>query len=78
MRFIDKKSLDRLSFQNLLDRVEPFSPYGKKILIDIKPFIKGQENKLEAEFDKLEKLSLFRQENIGIVEEIEQDRKSVV
>ena len=77
MRFIDKKSLDRLSFQNLLDRVEPFSPYGKKILVDIKPFIKGQENKLEAEFDKLEKLSLFRQENIGIVEEIEHDLSSL-
>ena len=38
MRFIDDKSLERLGFKKLINKVEPLSPYGNERLKKLKSY----------------------------------------
>ncbi|MGL6065188.1 MAG: MutS-related protein [Fusobacteriaceae bacterium] len=54
MRFIDETSLERLKIKNLLNRIEPHSPYGREKLKKIIPFSREDSNKLKKEFETME------------------------
>lgn len=71
MRFIDDKSLERLGFKKLLSRVETLSPYGKNKLKDLKNYLRGEENILEEEFNKMEIFMKFSSENRDTVRNVE-------
>lgn len=71
MRFIDNKSLNRLGFKTLLNRVETLSPYGAEKLKKIKNYLRGQEKELEIEFFKMETFLEFSEKNRDVVRNIE-------
>lgn len=71
MRFIDDKSLERLGFKKLLSRVETLSPYGKSKLKGLKNYLRGEENLLEEEFNKMETFMEFSSNNRDIVRNVE-------
>lgn len=71
MRFIDDKSLERLGFQKLLSRVETLSPYGKSKLKGLKNYLRGEEDLLEEEFNKMETFMKFSSNNRDIVRNVE-------
>lgn len=71
MRFIDDKSLERLGFKKLLSRVETLSPYGKTKLKELKNYLRGEENILEEEFNKMEIFMKFSSENRDTVRNVE-------
>lgn len=71
MRFIDDKSLNRLGFKTLLNRVETLSPYGAEKLKKIKNYLRGQEKELEIEFFKMETFLEFSEKNRDVVRNIE-------
>lgn len=71
MRFIDDKSLERLGFKKLLSRVETLSPYGKSKLKGLKNYLRGEEDLLEEEFNKMETFMKFSSDNRDIVRNIE-------
>jgi len=59
MKFIDENSLNRLNFKELLSRVDIFSAYGKNKLNNIQNFLVGEEEKLEEEFERMQKILDF-------------------
>ena len=59
MKFIDENSLNRLNFKELLSRVDIFSAYGKNKLNNIQTFLVGEEEKLEEEFERMQKILDF-------------------
>ncbi|WP_294706840.1 hypothetical protein [uncultured Fusobacterium sp.] len=71
MRFIDDKSLERLGFKKLLSRVETLSPYGKSKLKGLKNYLRGEEDLLEEEFNKMETFMEFSSNNRDIVRNVE-------
>ena len=71
MRFIDDKSLERLGFKKLLSRVETLSPYGKSKLKELKNYLRGEEDLLEEEFNKMETFMKFSSNNRDIVRNVE-------
>lgn len=71
MRFIDDKSLERLGFKKLLSRVETLSPYGKSKLKGVKNYLRGEEDLLEEEFNKMETFMEFSSNNRDIVRNVE-------
>lgn len=71
MRFIDDKSLERLGFKKLLSRVETLSPYGKSKLKGLKNYLRGEEDLLEEEFNKMEIFMKFSSSNRDIVRNVE-------
>lgn len=71
MRFIDDKSLERLGFKKLLSRVETLSPYGKSKLKGLKNYLRGEEDLLEEEFNKMEIFMKFSSNNRDIVRNVE-------
>lgn len=71
MRFIDDKSLERLGFKKLLSRVETLSPYGKSKLKGLKNYLRGEEDLLEEEFNKMEIFMEFSSNNRDIVRNVE-------
>lgn len=71
MRFIDDKSLERLGFKKLLSRVETLSPYGKNKLKGLKNYLRGEEDLLEEEFNKMETFMKFSSNNRDIVRNVE-------
>lgn len=71
MRFIDDKSLNRLGFKTLLNRVETLSPYGNTKLKKLKNYNKGQEQELEEEFTKMEIFLEYSKTNRDTVRNIE-------
>lgn len=71
MRFIDDKSLERLGFKKLLSRVESLSPYGKSKLKGLKNYLRGEEDLLEEEFNKMETFMKFSSNNRDIVRNVE-------
>ena len=71
MKFIDENSLHRLNFKELLSRVDVLSAYGKQKLNSIENFLLGQEEKLEKEFERMEKIQNFISENKREIMEIE-------
>lgn len=71
MRFIDDKSLERLGFKKLLSRVETLSPYGKSKLKELKNYLRGEEDLLEEEFNKMETFMEFSSNNRDIVRNVE-------
>lgn len=71
MNFIDENSINRLNFKALLSRVEILSAYGKDKVNTSRVFLKGEEKKLEKEFEKMEKISNFILEEKKIKIEIE-------
>lgn len=71
MRFIDDKSLERLGFKKLLSRVETLSPYGKSKLKGLKNYLRGEEDLLEEEFNKMETFMKFFSNNRDIVRNVE-------
>lgn len=71
MRFIDDKSLERLGFKKLLSRVETLSPYGKSKLKGLKNYLRGEEDLLEEEFNKMETFMKFSSNNRDIVRNVE-------
>lgn len=70
MRFIDDKSLERLGFKKLLSRVETLSPYGKSKLKGLKNYLRGEEDLLEEEFNKMETFMKFSSNNRDIVRNV--------
>ena len=56
MKFIDENSLNRLNFKELLSRVDIFSAYGKNKINNVQNFLVGEEEKLEEEFERMEKI----------------------
>ncbi len=71
MRFIDDKSLDRLGFKPLLNRVETLSLYGNDKLKKLKNYNKGEEQELEAEFSKMEVFLKYSESDRDTVRNIE-------
>ena len=71
MRFIDDKSLEGLGFKKLLSRVETLSPYGKSKLKGLKNYLRGEEDLLEEEFNKMETFMKFSSNNRDIVRNVE-------
>lgn len=71
MRFIDDKSLERLGFKKLLSRVETLSPYGKSKLKGLKNYLRGEEDLLEEEFNKMETFMKFSSNNRDIIRNVE-------
>lgn len=71
MRFIDDKSLERLGFKKLLSRVETLSPYGKSKLKGLKNYLRGEEDLLKEEFNKMETFMEFSSNNRDIVRNVE-------
>lgn len=71
MRFIDEKSLERLGFKKLLNKVEPLSPYGKERLKKLKSYTRGEEDKLEKEFNKMEKFIQFAANERDLIRNVE-------
>ena len=71
MRFIDDKSLERLGFKKLLSRIETLSPYGKSKLKGLKNYLRGEEDLLEEEFNKMETFMEFSSNNRDIVRNVE-------
>ena len=63
MKFIDENSLNRLNFKDLLARVEVFSAYGRNKLNNLENFLVGEEEKLEEEFERMQKIYNFISEN---------------
>lgn len=71
MRFIDDKSLNRLGFKSLLNRVETLSPYGNEKLKKLKNYLRGEEEELNKEFKKMESFMEFSVQNRDLVRNIE-------
>lgn len=71
MNFIDENSMSRLNFKNLISKVEVLSPYGKEKINNMKIYLPGEEELLENEFKKMEKISNFILENKNEIFEIE-------
>lgn len=71
MRFIDDRSLNRLEFKSLLNRVQTLSSYGNEKLKNLKNYNKGEEEKLEEEFSKMELLLRFSEGNRDLLRNIE-------
>ena len=63
MKFIDENSLNRLNFKELLSRIDMYSGYGKSKLNNLSNFLVGEEDKLEKEFERMEKIQNFISEN---------------
>ena len=59
MKFIDENSLNRLNFKELLSRVDIFSAYGKNKLNNVQNLLVGEEEKLEEEFERMQKILDF-------------------
>ena len=71
MRFIDDKSLERLGFTKLLNKVEPLSPYGNEKLKKLKIYARGEEEELANEFNKMEKFIEFSSSNRDLIRNAE-------
>lgn len=71
MKFIDEKSMERLGYKNLLSRVEVLSPYGKDKLNKLKFYIQGEEEKLEEEFNIMEKVKKYIETYPNVLLDIE-------
>lgn len=71
MRFIDDKSLERLGFTKLLNKVEPLSPYGNEKLKKLRIYAQGEEDELAKEFNKMEKFIEFSSNNRDLIRNTE-------
>lgn len=71
MRFIDDKSLEKLGFMKLLNKIIPLSPYGTQKLKKLKVYSRGEEEELNKEFDKMEEFMRFLEKNSDIVRNVE-------
>lgn len=71
MRFIDNKSLDRLDFKRLMSKVDTLSPYGNEKLRNVKPYKRGEEIKLNSEFDRMEEFIEFSRGRRDLIRKIE-------
>ena len=71
MRFIDDKSLERLGFKKLINKVEPLSPYGNERLKKLKSYTRGEEDKLNNEFNKMEKFIEFSHSQRDLIRNVE-------
>lgn len=61
--------LKNLDFGYVLDRILPVTPYGREIKKNMKPFVKGQEEKLMEHLDRLEAvLELIRDNRLTFIE----------
>lgn len=71
MKFIDENSISRINFKDSLSRVEILSPYGKGKLNSLEAYLPGEEEKLNEEFQEMENIKNFLDENKKIVVDIE-------
>ncbi|EHO18916.1 hypothetical protein HMPREF9466_02039 [Fusobacterium necrophorum subsp. funduliforme 1_1_36S] len=62
MRFIDERSIERIGFNRLLSRVEILSNYGEEKLKNLKPFVPGEEEALERNFEEIQQFINFSEE----------------
>ncbi|RXZ70364.1 hypothetical protein EPT53_03950 [Fusobacterium necrophorum] len=62
MRFIDERSIERIGFNRLLSRVEVLSNYGEEKLKNLKPFVPGEEEALERNFEEIQQFINFSEE----------------
>ncbi|MGL5123345.1 MAG: MutS-related protein [Fusobacteriaceae bacterium] len=70
MRFIDDTSLARLKIENILNRIEPHSPYGKENLKKISPFSRENFNNLKKEYEIMEYFFNFLEISPNIIKKI--------
>lgn len=54
MDFILDKTVKEISFDFILEKINPISSYGNRFKQNIKPFLPGMEDKLENELNKIE------------------------
>lgn len=68
--YIDEKTIDKIGLDYILDKLETLTPYGKEKRRNIKPFLKGEENKLILELNKLEYIINLIKDNENIFAKI--------
>ncbi|MDR1136595.1 MAG: hypothetical protein LBL49_10570 [Clostridiales Family XIII bacterium] len=56
MKISSERTKREIGFPEILAGISPSTPFGKKRMADMKPYLPGDEARLEGEFDRLEKI----------------------
>ena len=56
MRYLDKKQRKKIGYDYMIEKLQIQSPYGRRKLQSLKPYLKGQENILALEHGKIERV----------------------
>ena len=71
-RLANVKTRREVGLDYVMQSIDLNTPFGKNQLKEIKPYYPGQEAELNAEFDKVEQMVCFVQENAKFVEQIQE------
>ena len=71
-RLANVKTRREVGLDYVMQSIDLNTPFGKNQLKEIKPYYPGQEEELNAEFDKMEQMVQFVQENAKFVEQIQE------
>jgi DNA mismatch repair ATPase MutS len=56
MNFASERTNREIGFTDVLSKLRPLTPFGKKRVSDIRAFLPGEETSLESEFDNLQRI----------------------
>ena len=71
-RLANVKTRREVGLDYVMQSIDLNTPFGKEQLKEIKPYYPGQEDELNVEFDKMEQMVHFVQENAKFVEQIQE------
>ena len=71
-RLANVKTRREVGLDYVMQSIDLNTPFGKKQLKEIKPYYAGQEDELNAEFDKMEQMVQFVRDNGKFVEQIQE------
>ena len=71
-RLANVKTRREVGLDYVMQSIDLNTPFGKEQLKEIKPYYPGQEDELNVEFDKMEQMVQFVQENAKFVEQIQE------
>ncbi|MBQ4577024.1 MAG: hypothetical protein IJB07_04770 [Firmicutes bacterium] len=71
-RLANVKTKREVGLDYVMQSIDLNTPFGKTKLKEIRPYYPGQEDELNAEFDKMEQMVQFVQENAKFVEQIQE------
>ena len=71
-RLANVKTRHETGLDHVMQSIDLNTPFGKKLLKEIKPYFPGEEDELREELDKVECMVNFVQENSRLVEQIQE------
>lgn len=70
MRYLDKNQRKKIGYDYIIEKLQILSPYGRKKVQRLKPYLKGEEEKLTLEHERIERINLILQDR-GLLSKLE-------